>query len=223
MKPLILGQNRPFWVYIKDCSVTHYGKDKYHTMTKTIVAGQLTKQANIHAGILKDFTLNINSDRSYGYNKVERTVAIKLSGTTKIPKRAEEKVASTGVVLYPEFVEYIFHLEGVGKKLLMFIIFHQLNPQKNTFLFNTQVVATFNRYCMAVTGATYKEETAKQALRKELVARNIVINVEKGKYMLNPMVGGCNNFQLRRTLIAEYSNLLIQKGKDPFTDFYPKY
>lgn len=182
-----------------------------------------TKQGNTHADILNDFTFNSNSDRNYKFGKVRRITSIHSSGGFKIPKSVDEKVASNGVVLYPEFLEYVFRVEGVAKKLLMFIIFYQLNPQKNTFLFNVQVVGNFNRYCMAISGENYKDETVKQAVRKELVARNLMMNVSKGTYMLNPMVGGCNSFQLRRTLIAEYSRLLIAKGKDPIADFYPKY
>jgi hypothetical protein len=185
--------------------------------------GSMAKPASTHATIMKDFTLNKQSDRSFGYGKVRRVVSIQRSGTVLLPKHTEEQITSNGVVLYPEFLEYIFLVEGVAKKLLLFIIFHQLNPQKNTFLFNVQVVANFKRYCNAISNIAYKDETIKQALRKELVDRNIVMNVTRGNYMLNPMVGGCNTMQLRRTLIAEYSNLLIQKGKDPIADFYPKY
>jgi len=176
-----------------------------------------------HDAIMRDFTLNKNSDRSFGYGKARRIVSIQRSGSIRMPKWMEEKVSSSGVMLYPEFAEYAFQVEGVAKKLLLFIIFHLVNPRKNTFLFNAHVIAGFNRYSTAIAGITYTMGTVKQALRKELVARNLVANVSKGKYMLNPMIGGCSTMLLRKTLIAEYSSLLVNKGKDPIAGFYPKY
>lgn len=75
-------------------------------------------------------------------------------------------------------------------------------------------MANFNRYCVTATGTAYKVQTVQQALRKELVARNLIMSVKRGVYMLNPMIGGCNTFQLRKTLIADYSYILVTKGKD---------
>ncbi|MCX6314984.1 MAG: hypothetical protein NTX08_09655 [Sphingobacteriales bacterium] len=159
-----------------------------------IAAGRMTEQFKAHKSVLNDFTFNKNAQRTFGAGKISRTIYIRDSGGIKIPEGMEE-----------------------------FIVFHQLNPQKNTFLFNPQIIAAFNNYCMVTTGKTYKASTVQQLLRKGLVERNIIVNVSKGKYMLNPMIGGCTTFAVRRTLIAEYNDLLIRKRKNTFTGFYPKY
>lgn len=188
-----------------------------------IAAGRMTEQFKAHKSVLNDFTFNKNAQRTFGAGKISRTIYIRDSGGIKIPEGMEEKISRTGVTFYPESLEYIFQVDGIAKKLLMFIVFHQLNPQKNTFLFNPQIIAAFNNYCMVTTGKTYKASTVQQLLRKGLVERNIIVNVSKGKYMLNPMIGGCTTFAVRRTLIAEYNDLLIRKRKNTFTGFYPKY
>ena len=190
---------------------------------QAVAAGQMTKQFIIHSNVLKDVTFNKHAERTYTAGKVSRTVSIRDSGGFKMVDEMDEKISRTGVIFYPESLEYIFEVEGIAKKLLMFIAFHLLNPRKNTFLFNPQTLAAFNNYSAITTNKTYKSSTVQQLLRKELVERNIVVNVSTGQYMLNPMIGGCNTFAIRRTLIAEYSDLLIKKGKNTFADFYPKY
>ena len=188
-----------------------------------IVNGQQTEQFKIHSSVLKDFIFNNNSQRTYNPGKINRTVSIRIFQKVKMPVEMEEDISKAGVTFYPESLEYIFQVEGIAKKLLLFIVFHQLNPEKNTFLFNPQIIAAFNNYCLITTGKTYNADSVKQLLRKELVGRNIILNVNRGIYMLNPMIGGCTNFSVRKTLIDKYSDMLRKKHKNPFTDFYPKY
>ena len=180
-----------------------------------------TNKSAAHNAISTDFTFNKNTNRKYDFGKVKRTVSIRQSGGINIPVEVEEKISKNGMVLYPEFLEYIFQVEGIAKKLLLYIIFYELSPQNNTFNFNPQIIAGFNSYCKATTGKTYSASTVRQALRKQLVGRNLLLSGKRGEYILNPMVGGSSTYRIRRTLISDYSDLLLKKGKDPNQYFYP--
>jgi hypothetical protein len=184
------------------------------------IAGDVT---NAHQKILQDFTFNKNiTGGKYALAKFDRVISYRQSDNVTMPETAEEKVSKNGVVLYPELMEYIFHLEGLPKRLLLFIIYYYVDFTTNQFLFNHQVIKDFNRYSQVMSGKGHPDRVVKDSIRA-LVEMNIVLNMKKGVYMLNPMIAGGKSFDTRRVSIKEYSKLLVDKGKDPVIDFYPKY
>jgi hypothetical protein len=175
-----------------------------------------------HKEILRDFTFNKSlSECNYNLGKARRMVSQKVfPGGIKIPLNVDEKVSKNGILIHPELLEFIFQLDGIPKKLLLYLMFYCVKSRTNKFLFNTLVVSDFNKYSLVVTEKVYSKSNVLQGLRR-LVKLNIIQNVKKGSYMLNPLIG-TGSWNNRRILISEYSTLLHNKGKDPMIDFYPK-
>jgi hypothetical protein len=174
-----------------------------------------------HAAVQRAFTFNSHFIE-YDKIKIERTVSFTKAGTTRQLELAEESFANAAIQLFPESAEYLFHVEGIAKKLFLFLLIHYVNPRTNQFLYNAQVASDFNNYNVLLGGKHVSDSNISQSLRK-LVKGNIIQNIERGKYMLNPVIAGGMSLNGRRTLIQEYSQLLISKGKDPLLHFYPTY
>ena len=62
----------------------------------------------------------------------------------------------------------------------------------------------------------------RSAIRK-LVQHNIVTNIKREKWMVNPMIAGGTSALDRRRLIGVYANILVGKGKNGITDFLPRF
>ena len=91
------------------------------------------------------------------------------------------------------------------------------------FIFNDQVIAEFQGYdvIMVRDAKSYTTGVVRSAIRK-LVGYNIIINVKRERYMLNPMIAGGTSALDRRRLIGVYANILVGKGKNGITDFFPR-
>jgi hypothetical protein len=172
-----------------------------------------------HVAIQKEFTFNSNFIE-YDKITIERTVSFNKAGNTRQLELAEERFSNSAIQLFPESAEYLFPIEGIAKKLFFFLLVHYVHPRTNVFLFNVQVASDFNAYNALLGGKKISDSNLSQGLRK-LVKGNIIQNIERGKYMLNPVIAGGMSVNGRRTLIQEYSQLLIMKRKDPIMDFYP--
>jgi hypothetical protein len=105
---------------------------------------------------------------------------------------------------------------------LFFIAFYYMNPDNNEFPFNVQVVEDFKHYTELVSGRKLPDNTISKALQK-LIVNNIVVKFRNGVYRINPLMTGAGNQYHRRKIINEYSQTLTKKGKDPMSDYFPKY
>jgi hypothetical protein len=176
----------------------------------------------IHKEVFKGFTCNKNLPRHYKYDKVRRTVSSRNDKGTNLLEYTEERVTKNGITFYPELLEYIFYLEGIPKKLFLFLVFYYVNPKTNEFLFNPHTIKDFNNFCDVTGQKTHTETSVKQAL-EALKKTNIVVSRNRGIYMLNPVIAGGESHDARKRLIIQYSNLLSSKNKDVIIDFYPVY
>ncbi len=174
-----------------------------------------------HKEILHDFTFNTLSEHQYSYGRARRMISQKVSPKgIKIPKTIDEKVSKSGITVYPELLEFIFQVDGIYKKLLFYLMFYCVKSATNRFIFNSQIVSDFNKFCSTVSGKAHKPDIVMQGLRR-LVKLNLIQNEKKGIYMLNPLIG-IGFWKNKRVLISQYSTLLYKKGKDPMITFYPK-
>jgi hypothetical protein len=174
-----------------------------------------------HLEILRDFTFNTHANVQYKRKKISRTRTIIESDGVSLPQLKEEYVSAFGRVLYPEFIEYAYLLEGCTKKLFYYLVFHQVDIDTCEFKFNDQMIFEFNSY-NAVKGVSYTTATVKSA-KKKLVEHNIIVNLKRGAWMMNPMIIGGKSVDQRRRLINVYSDLLLYAGKSVSTKFYPVY
>lgn len=156
------------------------------------------------------------------YSKMNKPMKLNISkeGIIMFQYR-NQQLLNTRLKLYPEALAYMFHLEGCPRKLLMFILLYKVDARTGEFKCNPLMWEHFKEYCQLFK-SSFKDDVLKQGLRK-LVDMNIVCNVKRGTYMLNPFVYGGNNEAGRRELIHTYCRLLQRKGKDLQQDFYPIY
>ncbi len=183
-------------------------------------AGEIIK---VHQELLKNYMFNKNTTgTTFTPAKFNRTVSYTTADNITIPETTEEKISKNGIVFYPEFLEFIFFIEGVPKRLLLFLIYYYVNPKSNHFLFNKHVLNDFNRYCKIISGKDHPDKSVELGLR-DLVSFNTIQNIKRGTYMLNPTIACSGSHDMRRNLINQYSVLLVTKQKDPVIDFYPRY
>lgn len=162
-----------------------------------------------------------HSDR-YISSKMNRNIAYKEgSDGIKVPVTKQELLLENKVHLHPESVAFLFHIEGCPRKLLMYIIYFELDVSSCMFKFNAQTIQSFKSYCMLF-GAGYETSVIKKAIR-ELVAANTVCNDSRGKYMVNPLLIGGKTQDTRRELIHKYDSLNLRKKRDPVMQLYPVY
>ena len=174
-----------------------------------------------HRKILHDFTFDEHKKKLYKKKKISRVTSVVVDEEVIINRLHNEDVADTGIVIYPEFMEYCYFLEGCARKLLHFVIFHNMETS-GVFVFNDQVIAEFQAYdfIMVRDAKSYTTGVVRSAIRK-LVKYNIITNVKREKYMVNPMIAGGISASDRRRLIGVYANMLVGKGKNGITDFFP--
>lgn len=179
-------------------------------------------QRERHIRILKEFTFDEFKQKVYKAKKISRPISGTEEDGVVIFQHQEDKFSNHGCIIYPEFMEFCYSLEGCPKKLLFYLIFHHVDESTNKFLFNAHVIHDFSSYNDIKTngGKPYTKGVIKAALRT-LVKMNILLNTKRREYMVNPTVIGGKNLSGRINLITQYSHLLIEKGKDSDTKFYP--
>jgi hypothetical protein len=83
----------------------------------------------VHQELLKNYTFNKNtSGIKYTPATFNCTVSYTTADNITIPETTREKISKNGIEFYPEFLEYVFFLEGVPKRLLLFLIYYYVNP-----------------------------------------------------------------------------------------------
>lgn len=152
-------------------------------------------------------------NRTVGYTQVEDGF---VSPTT-----VSENLLLGKVSLNPEAAAFLFSLEGCRKRLLLYILFFELDTSNLLFKVNSQVIQSFQEYCLLFR-VDYQKNIIMKALR-ELVEQNVITNISRGNYMLNPLVTGGTKTATQRQLIADYSKILIDKSKDAEKLFHPRY
>ena len=183
----------------------------------------ISKQEQQHKKILHDFTFDQHKIKLYKKKKISRVTSMGSDEGVKIPHLHNEVVSEIGVLIYPEFMEYCYFLDGCARKLLYYVIFHHMQTTCE-FVFNDQVIEEFACYdaIMIRGNKSHTHGVIRSAIRK-LVDHNIVTNIKREKYMVNPMIAGGTSALDRRRLIGVYANILVAKGKDGITDFFPRY
>lgn len=137
--------------------------------------------------------------------------------------KPESAFLPPGIAIFPEIMEYCYFLEGCSRKLLHYVLFHHMD-KAGEFVFNDQVIEEFTSYdaIMVHGNKSHTRGVIRSAIRK-LVDHNIVTNIKREKYMVNPMIAGGNSALDRRRLIGVYANMLVSKGKNGITDFFPRF
>ena len=183
---------------------------------------KLLNQDQKHKKVLREFTFNDHRAVIYTGKKIDRSKSLSKYQGILIPVPSNETVSSEGRTIYPEFLEYCYSLEGCPKKLLLYLMFHQVDLKSCEFTFNDQTIHAFKSYHTIVCNhrKPYTTNAIKSALRM-LVKVNVSTCVKRGKYMLNPMIMGGMSSSHRRSLIIAYSFKLLMKDKDVSTHFYP--
>jgi hypothetical protein len=153
--------------------------------------------------------------------KFNRTAGFRRRQGITLIHSVTENVTSPSFTLCPESIMYLFHIDAIAKNLLFYLIFYHVDFETCLVRVDDSTKFNFLDYCQRFS-KTYKYRTIKSALDK-LVKANILLSVERYKYMLNPVVAGPLNDTKRRNLIRDYSKLLIEKGKDGNNDFYPAF
>jgi hypothetical protein len=134
----------------------------------------------------------------------------------------EDYTAQSKISLHPEFVAYAFHLYGLSRKLFMYIIFYELDNDSCKITIDKTAMHRFREFCFLFGEEEESDKTIQQAIRS-LIRKNIMIALNSGGYMLNPLIAGGSNENKRRKLIDTYSELLVRKGLDTSVHFYPRY
>jgi hypothetical protein len=134
----------------------------------------------------------------------------------------EDYMAQSKISLHPEFIAYAFHLYGLSRKLFMYIIFYELDNDSCRFIIDKTAMHRFRGFCFLFGEEEEPDKTIQQAIRS-LIRKNIMIALDSGEYMLNPLIAGGSNENKRRKLIDIYSELLERKGLDTSVHFYPRY
>jgi hypothetical protein len=134
----------------------------------------------------------------------------------------EDYTAQSKISLHPEFVAYAFHLYGLSRKLFMYVIFYEMDNDSCRITIDDNSKHSFREFCFLFGEEEQCDKTIQQAVRS-LIRKNIMIALDSGDYMLNPLIAGGANENKRRKLINIYSQLLERKGLDTSVHFYPKY
>jgi hypothetical protein len=182
-----------------------------------------TFHKKIRSKHLEFLTFLLGAERNYKKKNLERSLSVHkepVDGVNLI-NRNQESVLEPRVTLNPEFLAFTFSLEGCPRKLLNYILFYEMDVRTGTFRFNAHVIDRFKDFC-DLFGQCYQNGVVKQGMQA-LVERNIAVNIQRGLYIINPLVAGGKKLDDRKRLVNEYSNLLREKGCDPVIDFFPRY
>lgn len=126
------------------------------------------------------------------------------------------------ISLAPEFLAYSFHLSGISTKLLLYILFFEMDNHSFCFHIVPPLIQQFQKFCFLFEEKTFSDVAFTQAL-KNLERAHALLRLDKEVMMINPMIIGGLSRLKRKRLIKEYSLHLAEKGFDASTDFYPIY
>lgn len=124
-----------------------------------------------------------------------------------------------------EIADYIMHLKPISTRLLFYILSFKIDYTTNFFKCNEQLIMNFISYCQHLRYKADKrtdeespisEITVKKALRN-LVDNNVITNVTRLLYMVNPMVACLGSLDVQTQRLNEYAQHLIKK--DDVVDF----
>lgn len=138
-----------------------------------------------------------------------------------IPELKTDSLLEKAVSLHPEAAAFLFHMEGCPRKLLMYLMFFEVDLDTCLFRFNASVIKSFADYCMMF-GPAYADKVVKKAIG-QLTRRNAILSTARGTYMVNPLLYGGKVPATRRELINKYGSLLIKKRKEVVKYCYPIY
>jgi len=169
------------------------------------------------------FTTHANSTNKYVVVKDRSFYATTDKQGIVTPKRFDDRVLSSRVKpnLSGEGIAFMVHLGGCSKNLLLFIVQYLVDADNSSFYFNKHVRMQFQKFCTLL-GISHTDKSITQSL-KDLSKKNVIQNEKNGKYMINPLIIHCSSDKARSLCISRYSGLLLNKGKDPVLDFYPRY
>lgn len=178
-----------------------------------------------HSKMQTDLMFNSKRDKSYRYKNIQRVTDKQIDKAGFVtPIRSSEKVSASGIPFFPELLNYLIELDGCPKNLFLYLVLYCMKPESNEFIWNQQVIDDFNKTMLSCSNGniSYSPATIKRGIRT-LVDMNLIINVKRKTYKINPLAICHNNQSRRATLINEYSNIIINNGKDCEADFYPTY
>jgi hypothetical protein len=157
----------------------------------------------------------------YHYKRYLRTHDIREDEGVLIPEKHSDRHLTSRVVLHPDALPYFFFLSGHPLRLLHYIIFFEMNPKNGEFKRHGLMEMRYADHC-----SRFDQQPSKETIKKafaELVQQNTILSVSRGTYRVNPMISGGTSEEARRSLINEYCQALIMKGKDGTKDLYPMY
>ena len=138
------------------------------------------------------------------------------------PCSVRDKFLIINYRMHPEALPFLFHIDGCAKNLLLYLIFFKVDLYTNAYAWNAHIQDHFIEYAENHHKKRYTQNTVKQA--HELLKKyKITLTIKKGNCFLNPYLASCTNKDKRRSLINQYTKVLLDKGKDAYNLAYPKY
>lgn len=172
--------------------------------------------------VSKEFIFNPSSNVKYSQGKHNITMSSRNEEETILLDKKQLSFTKSGRILHPEFLPYFMTMkDGCAKKLLLYILFHELDIPTMTFRFDTHLINQFNKYCSMVDGTEYKHKVVKQVIR-DIVAANLTISLKRSLYMINPLIISMPS-KSRWQLINKYITALIDKDKEVDANFFPRF
>lgn len=157
----------------------------------------------------------LKQPQSQGENDV-RTPVVGAPGKKPLLDYERAKINHTerGVQIFPEFMTFTFNLTGCPQRLLLFILFSEVDKKTMHFAWNKEVRERFTNFCSDISNEKpYDDRTVQEALY-ELKSKNLAVQVQRGKYFLNPLIAGPVGIQDREMLIKQYAHTLLRNSKD---------
>lgn len=149
----------------------------------------------------------------------------------RVDKKEQKLIAALGledfplhskVHIHPEFIVFTQNLYGLARKLLVYLIFYEINHKTCRFTADEEMMKRFHRFCFLLGEELDGHTNIRQALTT-LKRKNTLTPVDGDSYMLNPLIAGGSSERKRRKLIDAYSHHLEQNGFDSSIHFYPVY
>jgi len=135
----------------------------------------------------------------------------------------EDFTLRSPVVVHPEFVAYTFHLYGLSRILLTYVVFFELDNKSCRFSLDASLRQRFREFCGVFGEEAECDEKAILQSARVLIRKNCMLRISEEEYMLNPLIAGGTIELRRRKLINEYCDYLDKKGFSASADFYPRY
>lgn len=135
--------------------------------------------------------------------------------------RKPKAVASVGTLrnipINATFIDYTFNLSRLANRFLWYLLTYEVDYSTNQFMFNKKTKHNWAEYCMvrelADEESMYSERSLQNTMT-ELKDSNIVINIRKSVYMINPILVFKGGFYEQNKMVNQYAELIINKGKE---------